>query len=108
MQHAIYSEIGDDEEITSIKVTKARMIETAVLNELIGLLAIQRNIFEAGLKELYLDGWESIPEPLDDSVLQLLASKCNTLTKLTVSNLGDYANGVVSLSLANLVAFVLN
>ena len=53
------------------------------MNELIGLLAIQRNISPAGLQQLQLLDW-SISEPLDDSILQELFAKCHSLTTLGI------------------------
>ena len=52
------------------------------MNELIDLLAKQENIPEEGLQELVIKGWESckgehqLLEPLNDSVMQSLLSKC--------------------------------
>ena len=44
LQHAIYSQIGDEESIFSIEVIDVSNTKAAVMNELIGLLAIQQNI----------------------------------------------------------------
>ena len=52
------------------------------MNELIGLLTLQENIPEQGLQELVLSEWgqfgskKYLVEPLDDSVMQSLLSKC--------------------------------
>ena len=48
------------------------------MNELIGLLAIQRNISQDGLEELVLDHWD-ISKPLDGSLLEELFAKCHNL-----------------------------
>ena len=52
------------------------------MNELIGLITLQENIPEQGLQELVFNKWEDstakkhLVEPLDESVMQSLLSKC--------------------------------
>ena len=53
------------------------------MNELISLLALQENIPEQGLQELVFNDWKHLVKPLDDSVMQSLASKCKALTTST-------------------------
>ena len=106
MQCTIYNKIEEDESITSIKVEKVHEPKAAVLNELLGLFVIQRNITEAGLKELVLGNWLQVWEPLDDTVLQMLFSKCNSLTKLTVRYMYETSEGN-RMKLARQVAAIL-
>ena len=76
------------------------------MNELIGLLEIQSDIPATGLKELVLKNWKDISEALDDSVLESLFSKCNSLTTLSVT--GMYESSTVNrMVLAQQVAMVL-
>ena len=84
MQFAIYSQIGEDEPIKSIEIKNVSVTTAAVMNELIGLLAMQRNLSETTLQELIFNSWQGISEPLDDSLLQELFAKCHNLTKLEV------------------------
>ena len=77
MQHAIWEKIEETEQITSVKVENIFDTKTTTINELIGLLLMQENIPEEGLQELALDGGnEQMREPIDESVLQSLFSKC--------------------------------
>lgn len=70
LQFAIYAQIGDDEAITSIKVTEVKDTSSAVINEILGLLAVQKNITDDGLEELEFCNWNcKKTEPLDQSVL---------------------------------------
>ena len=66
MQNAIYDLI-DDEPITSLEIKSVKDTKANVINELIGLFAIQRNVAETGLK-LALSDWTEIDESLDESI----------------------------------------
>ena len=46
LEHAIFSNIEDNEPITSIKVEDIMQTETSTLNEMFGFLSIQDNIPE--------------------------------------------------------------
>lgn len=52
------------------------------MNEMIGLVAMQENIPHEGIHELVFNRWEyhdddkQLVEPLDESVMQSLLSKC--------------------------------
>ena len=101
--YRIYSQIADDEPIDSISVKNVKDTKAAILNELIGVLAIQENI--ATLKELELYKW-GVSEPLDGSILQPLASKCNNLTDLKVTVMFE-ASDDTRLALGRIVETVL-
>ena len=82
MEQAIWAKIGEKELITSVKIEDVKDTTAATINELIGLLVMQENISEQGLQELVFNKWEYLTnekhlvDPLDESVMQSLLSKC--------------------------------
>lgn len=66
--------------------------KAVVINELISLLASQPNIPSVGLLELKFMHWKQISETLDDAVLQSLAWKCNSLSKLEIINMNKLSD----------------
>ena len=60
-----------------MKIEDVKETATSILNELIGLLSQQENIPQEGLQELVFNKWgKDLVEPLDESVMQSLFSKC--------------------------------
>ena len=88
MQHAIWENIDEKEQITSVKIEDVRSTTSATLNELISLLLLQENIPEEGLLELAFSGGDQqMRASIDDSVMQSLLSKCQALTKLELTRM---------------------
>ena len=64
------------------------------MNEFLSLLVLQENITQEGLRELVLSSWghysgveKHFVEPLDDSVMQSLLSKCRVLSTLRLNSM---------------------
>ena len=71
--------------MTSVKLEDVRETPAAPINELVSLLVSQENIPQEGLQELILKNWRNLDEPLDESMMQSLISKCRALSTLELS-----------------------
>lgn len=120
LQKQIYAKIGVDVPITSIMVNNVTKTEGSLVEELFCLLASQKGVSQAGLKELVIQWW-GIPEEatsdemigkkgdsgvFDAPAFAFLGSKCSSLTTLTVGCM-KYASDSARMALAKLVATVL-
>ena len=89
-QVAIWKQIEEKEPITSVKIEDISETTNATMNELIGLIFMQKNFSKTGLQELVLKGGDlNMRGTLDEDVMQSLSSQCSNLTTLKLLFMGE-------------------